>query len=76
MKWENWEEWIEYMPAIIAFIGIVIYESNSIFVGTSRPLNTKVITEMSAKCDSNGGVESITHGYDVKCKNGAEFQYK
>ncbi len=38
-------------------------------------INLQVITEMSAKCDSNGGLDRIEHDYDVLCKNGAEFNY-
>lgn len=39
-------------------------------------INLDVVTEMTAKCDNNGGAESITHGYDVTCKNGAKFPFK
>ncbi len=39
-------------------------------------IELETVTKMTAKCDINGGIDSITHGYDVTCKNGAKFPFK
>ena len=39
-------------------------------------VNLKAISEMTAKCKDNDGLDIIQHDYDVLCKNGAYFEYE
>jgi len=62
---------------VVLFLGVFfIGMLTSYKIDTDKDMNLDAITKMTEKCDNNGGIESITHSYDVTCKNGANFPFK
>ena len=58
----------------VLICGMVIYGFTS--TKDNSHINIEIVSYMTKKCETNGGLKYIEHDYDVVCKNGATFEYE
>lgn len=61
--------------AIVALTLTLLIVFGATLTQDRTQIDLAAVSEMSAKCESNEGLDYIEHDYDVVCKNGAEFNY-